>query len=88
MRRREFIAGLVGAAAWPVVARAQQPVVPVVGLLSSRSADGSADLIAAFRGGLAEAGFVEGRNVSIEFRWAEGHYDRLPTDAADLWPAK
>jgi putative tryptophan/tyrosine transport system substrate-binding protein len=82
--RREFVAALGSAAAWPVVGRAQQPVVPVVGVLSSRSADGSADLIAAFCRGLGEAGFVEGRNVSIEFRWAEGHYDRLPTAAADL----
>jgi putative ABC transport system substrate-binding protein len=84
MKRRAFIAAVGGAAVWPLVGRAQQPVVPVVGVLSSRSADGSADLIAAFRRGLGEAGFVEGRNVSIEFRWAEGHYDRLPTAAADL----
>jgi putative ABC transport system substrate-binding protein len=84
MDRRSFIAVLGGAAAWPVVGRAQQPVVPVVGFLSSRTADGSAHLVAAFRAGLGEVGFVEGRNVSIEFRWAEGHYDRLPTAAADL----
>jgi putative ABC transport system substrate-binding protein len=67
-----------------MVARAQQSLVQVVGVLSSRSADGSADLLAAFRGGLSEAGFVEGRTVSFEFRWAEGHYDHLAMAAADL----
>ena len=83
MRRREFIAVLGGAAAWPLTARAQQPI-PVVGFLGSRSPEDSVALVAAFRMGLSETGFVEGRNVTIEFRWAEGHYDRLITLAADL----
>jgi putative ABC transport system substrate-binding protein len=81
MRRREFIAGLACATAWPFAARGQQPIV---GLLSPRSPDDSAHLVAAFREGLGETGFIEGRNVAIEYRWAEGHYDRLPTLAADL----
>jgi putative tryptophan/tyrosine transport system substrate-binding protein len=83
MRRREFIAGLGGAAAWSVATHAQQPT-PVVGFLSSRSPDDSANLVAAFRGGLEETGFIEGRNVAIEYRWAEGQFDRLPALAAEL----
>jgi putative tryptophan/tyrosine transport system substrate-binding protein len=75
MKRRTFIAALGGAAAWPVVARAQQPT-PVVGFLSGRSLNDPAHLIATFRGGLGETGFIEGRNVAIEYRWAEGDYDR------------
>jgi putative ABC transport system substrate-binding protein len=84
IRRREFIAGLGSAAAWPVVARAQQPAVPVVGFLNSGSQDRYRPLLDAFRQGLKDGGYVEGRNVAIETRWAEGHSARLPELAADL----
>ena len=85
MRRRDFITAIAGsAAAWPLAARAQQAAMPVIGFLSSRSPEDSSHLVHAFAAGLAEGDYVEGRNLSIESRWARGRYDLLPAMAAEL----
>ena len=78
MRRREFLGVLGAAAAWPLAARAQQPTIPVIGYLSGATFETMREYVAAFRRGLADEGFFEGRNVAIEYRWAENYDDRLP----------
>ena len=89
LNRRDFISRLaVTAAAWPLAAHAQQAVVPVIGFLSGASAVAYEPIVAAFRQGLADAGYIEGQTVTIEYRWAEGQYDRLPALAADLVACK
>jgi ABC-type uncharacterized transport system substrate-binding protein len=84
MRRRDFIKGIVGSTAWPVATHAQQRAMSVIGFVSSRTSGESAVQVAAFREGLGEKGFVEGNNLAIAFRWAEGHYDRLPALCSEL----
>src|SRR5262249_42271299 len=84
-RRREFITLLgTAAAGWPLATSAQQPTIPVIGFLSARSPDDTRHLVSAFHRGLSEGGFVEGHNVTIEYRWALGQYDRLPAMETDL----
>jgi putative tryptophan/tyrosine transport system substrate-binding protein len=82
IRRREFVTALGSVTAWPLAARAQQPAMPVIGWLYGASAAEWAGPMSGFRGGLSESGFVEGRNVIIEYRWAEGQFDRMPAMAA------
>src|SRR5262245_30173079 len=84
MRRREFVGLLGGAAAWPVAARGQQTGMPVIGCLATASREDAAQTVSHIREGLSETGFVEGRNLRIEYRWADNEYDRLPALAAEL----
>jgi putative tryptophan/tyrosine transport system substrate-binding protein len=86
IRRRQFITLLGGAAAaWPLATRAQQQAMPVIGWISSRAADESAYLVAAFRQGLRETGYLESQNVTLDFRWGEGRYDLLPARATEWY---
>src|SRR5690348_17664365 len=86
IEQRKFLATLGGAAAWPLVARAQQSAMPVIGYLHSASPEPYSSMMAAFRHGLAEAGYVDGQNVTIDYRWAEGQFDHLPALAAAVPP--
>jgi hypothetical protein len=84
VKRREFVALLGGTAAWPLAARAQQPAMPVIGFLGPSSPDTFADRLRGFRQGLKDTGYVEGENITVDYRWAEGQYDRLSALVADL----
>ena len=88
LRRRQFIAGLGGAAAWPLAAGAQQPKMPVIGYLSPRTAESDASMLVAVRRGLADVGYAEGRNVAIEHRFTDGRYNRVSADLIDLTQRK
>jgi len=88
LRRREFIAGLGGAVAWPLAVRAQQRAMPVIGFLSGRTADSDASILVSFRRGLGDVGYAEGRNVAIEYRFTDGRYDRFSGQLADLTQRK
>jgi hypothetical protein len=84
IRRREFLSVLAGMASWPLAARAQPAPMPVIGVLHQGSADQNVDRLATFRRGLSQAGFVEGQTIAIEFRWADGKFEKLPALAAEL----